>query len=464
MEKTEISPVCFTTNKKDLENAIKKVKHGVAKKSVLPILGSYLFEATDDKVTIRATDLEIQIEVEIDNIVMSSDYRHYEESSFVVDAKTFEKILKTLPKDEEIELHYCNEEEDVWNLGIFAKNTSLHISTLDAEEFPCKIELEKVDFQTEVNSNDLIKALTKVFPALSKDETRPALNGVLFTYKDFHLNFVATDSFRLAQDQIETFKDNINTDKEIKVIVPRETISKLLKITPKNSTVEISIELLEKDNFARIVLIVDNTRIVSRLIDAEFPKYEQLLPEFYYLDIITDKEALLKAVERAKVILEKPSNSYYQSSDSSNSVIIETGDQLIVTSKQDDNIITEEVEAIIEVNSKLESHIQKEQENLAKLEKEHIAVGKYATEEERAGKEVGLEIAMKTSENKIVAMEAIQSKNIRIGFNPDFLIDGLKAIEGEEVRIQLMSPLNPALIVEKDNSYSYLLMPVRLEV
>ena len=149
MEKTEISPVCFTTNKKDLENAIKKVKHGVAKKSVLPILGSYLFETKSNGVTIRATDLEIQIEVEIDNIVMSSDYQHYEESSFVVDAKTLEKILKTLPKEEEIELHYCSEVDNVWNLGISTQDVSLQISTLDAEEFPVSIKLEKIDFQTD---------------------------------------------------------------------------------------------------------------------------------------------------------------------------------------------------------------------------------------------------------------------------------------------------------------------------
>jgi len=446
-------PVCFTASKKDLQTAISKVKYGINKKTPLPILGGYLFEVSGEQVTVRSTDLEVEIETSVENAQLSSDY--LPGGRFAVDARTLEKILKTLP-NEEIELHYCAEEEDSWSLGISTKDTALHISTLNAEDFPPSLALEKIDFQAVVTELALVAALTRVLPAVSTDDTRQVLTNVLLKYKDMHMHLVATDSYRLAQDQIETYEAEVFTNRKPVVLVPAYAVRKLLKIMGKEGEVLIKIDL---GVTGRIEFIAQDARMVARLAEGEFPKYEQLLPEFYYLDVLVDRQALLSAVERASAILETPrANSY---SENPYFVQLETGGTklyypLTITAKQEDNTVVEEVKAIVEVNSRLAKETAKEEANLLKLEKKYSA-----TIEDDTDLLVGLEMSMSRSKSNILKMKAIQDKSVCIGFNPDFLLDGLKALEGDTISLQLMSAENPALL-ESTTNYSYLLMPVRL--
>ena len=206
------------------------------------------------------------------------------EGTITVPAKLLAEFVANLPK-EDINLKVKNDK-----LIISTNKYKSTINGILADDFPELPEIDKkeaVEFKINV---DLFKeALNQVIIAASNDVTRPALTGIFFNTFEGALYIAATDGYRLADRK---FVDNVKS--EIKAIVPRDTLQEVLRsITDDIDDIEILI------SESQIHFKIGNIEITSKLIDASFPDYRQLIPKEAKLSIKLNKAELIRMTKVA---------------------------------------------------------------------------------------------------------------------------------------------------------------------
>jgi DNA polymerase-3 subunit beta len=201
------------TNKAKLSTAVSQLQSIVPPKSTIPILSNILFDLEGDKLQLKVTDLDVSMTSYIDVDILDS-------GSITVPARVFSEIVKELP-DYELEITATeNRMEIKCGAGIYK------LSGFSAEDFP-KLPDIHPGRQIKVNAQSFYKMIKKVLFAVSKDETRPALNGVLWHTSEEGLNLVATDGHRLAK---VTRKDVKITGYKEDIIIPPKENDKLLLV------------------------------------------------------------------------------------------------------------------------------------------------------------------------------------------------------------------------------------------
>ena len=259
------------------------VQRAVSPKNPLPLLSGILLKCKDNKLTLMGTDLEIGIEC---NIPVTT----IEEGSIVIPAKYISEISRKLP-DVPIDIFVDND-----NNTIFIKynNSEAVLRGFNAEEFPCFPSIsENVSFN--IATNTIKEMLRQVLYAISTDENRPVFSGVLFEIIDDTLTLVATDTHRLALRKTTIPGLDTNT----KVIISGKTLSELLRVmgnTDSNETINVTIG----DNQALFSL--EDTILVSRLIEGQFPAYEQVIPNNFKSYFRFKVKELLESTERAALL------------------------------------------------------------------------------------------------------------------------------------------------------------------
>lgn len=254
--------------KSKLLDALSSVSSFIARKTTMPILNNFLVKASQGKLIISATDLEI-------TAIASAAAEVKTPGSTTVNARVFGDIVRELP-DGEIKFKL----KDGERFEIFAKNSKIKINAQSSEEFP-SLPGMNVEPSGRVSAKELSEAIGKTLYAASQDETRFNLNGVCFelvngkSKKDRALRLVATDGHRLGMvtRQLATF----NLDD--RMIVPRKGLTELKRIIDSSSLAssggELGIEV--KDGF--LVVETDNTKMSIHLIDAQYPDYNQVIPK-----------------------------------------------------------------------------------------------------------------------------------------------------------------------------------------
>lgn len=254
--------------KSKLLDALASVSSFIARKTTMPILNNFLVKASQGKLIISATDLEI-------TAIASAAADVNTPGSTTVNARVFGDIVRELP-DGEIKFKL----KDGERFEIFAKNSKIKINAQSSEEFP-SLPGMNVEPSGRVSAKELSEAIGKTLYAASQDETRFNLNGVCFelvngkSKKDRALRLVATDGHRLGMvtRQLATF----NLDD--RMIVPRKGLTELKRIIDSSSLAssggELGIEV--KDGF--LVVETDNTKMSIHLIDAQYPDYNQVIPK-----------------------------------------------------------------------------------------------------------------------------------------------------------------------------------------
>lgn len=268
----------FSATKEILLEGIQEVQTAINVKSSLPILSNILIEATDDNVVLTTTDLDI-------GIVSKIPIKPQMTGAITIPAKKFSDIIKELPEKETISISV--KKNNVVNIEC-EKNT-FKIMGLPKEEFPQLPELKDKDSIT-LQQKKLKTMLRMTSFAMSHDETRYVLNGVLFVVKPAYIRLVATDGRRLAmvEDKMQLPKTM-----ERKFIVPAKAINELDKILGNDGDVRIFFG----DN--QIFFDTGRTRLVSRLIEGEFPNYEQVIPKEAKEKIVVPRGVFLSAIKRA---------------------------------------------------------------------------------------------------------------------------------------------------------------------
>lgn len=369
----------FKSTKNILMSAIQTVEGAVATKTTLPILSNVLIEAHKDMIIFNATDLDI-------GIVYKSQAVVQEEGTITVPAKRFADIIKELP-DGDVSITVRKN----FNMLIDCGECSFRLIGLPKEEFPTIPKFNNKE-NIIIGQGLLKKLLKKVSFAMSRDETRYVLNGTMFAIKNKSITLVATDGRRLALTEV---KSQVEIDKK-EVIIPVKTINELNKILKDIGDVKI----VFTDN--QVAFELNGTVIISRLIEGEFPNYEQVIPKEKKSEkndkIKINKNKLLAAIKRA---------SLFTSQDSQSIKIDVFKDKLVVSKMTPD-------------------------------------VG-----------EVKEDIVMEYKGNEIT-----------VGFNPWYLIDVLKNLKEEDIEFELINADKPGVfreqLTEENGFYVYIVLPMQI--
>lgn len=270
----------LTVEKSILLNGIQVVQNIITAKSALPILSNILIETQQDKIRLTATDLDVGI-----SCVIPVDIQ--EQGAITVPAKRFSDIIKELPVDAVNIVTRKNNQ-----VNITTELCEFKIMGLAREEFPKPPEFKDKE-AIKIEQAALKKMLTLTSFAVSSDETRYVLNGILFKINKNMLTLVSTDGKRLA---VIEKKLNQNIDKEIYIIVPLKTIHEL----NRNLKDDGEVSLVLGNNQALFDL--GNVIIISRLIEGEFPDYKQVVPPVSENKVGIDRDKFLLAVKRAALL------------------------------------------------------------------------------------------------------------------------------------------------------------------
>ena len=358
--------------------AINSVVKGVASKTTMPILEGILIQTNDNQIKLTTYDLEIGIEYLMDCQVM-------EQGSIVVNAIMFSEIIRKLPDTEiKITLNSNN------LLEIECEGSLYKLATMNPEEFP---ELPKIDIENaiEIEQNTLKNMIRRTIFAVSAEENRPIFTGCLFEIIENKLNVVAVDGFRLA------WKTHylISKSNNFSAVIPGKTLNEINKIMADSfDTVKIGISKNQA------LFEMENCKIVTRLLDGEFLKYQNTIPSNWETKIKVNKSAIQNCFER-----------------------------------------------IILISA---SSIEKEKKYPVKI---NIEVGK-----------VTISCANQTGDAKEEIYVETEGKELEIGFNPRFFLDALKAIDDEEVSMEFGTNRSPCIIKPiEDVDYTYMILPIKMK-
>lgn len=246
----------------------------------LPILRNFLIETVDSKIKLSATNLEIAITSFIPAKIIK-------EGELTLPLNITSLIINNL-QNEKINLETKDN-----NLIIKTDNYTAKIQGIKKEEFPIipKVENNKEFF--EIESSLLKNSLLSITNAAQYLNLRPELNGVLFDFQYNLLKLAATDSFRLAEKTIteQNFKTNI--DKKFKIIIPLKAVNELIRIISDKENEKINIFI----DPSQILFKSEKFEFISRLVNGEFPDYQQIIPQSTSTEIIINKNELINALK-----------------------------------------------------------------------------------------------------------------------------------------------------------------------
>lgn len=297
----------------DLSEAVLKVIKASANRTTNPILEGIKLRASDDSLTLTATDTEITIEKTIPADVKI-------EGEVVVPGKFFAEFVKKL-SNEQIELTLTDKKL----LKIKYTDSEGYLQCMNEQEFPTLKTLDNPE-KIVVNQKDLRDLINKTIFSVAIDDARPILKGCLFEVVNGEITSVALDGFRLAL----VHKPLKSTTADFNFIVPARCLSEISKLLEDN---ENEIEIFIQKNYLMVDL--DSTKVVTRLLDGDFINYRQVIPTSTTSSITINKKQLEDGLERASLLAKMDKN---------NLVKFEIRDKLLtLTSQSDIGNVTENI-------------------------------------------------------------------------------------------------------------------------
>lgn len=274
----------------NLKQGLFFVNHIANKNINLPILNNVLIRAQENNIEFVSTNLEIGITCNIRGKVEKPGV-------FTVDSKLITEYINLLPnKKVDIEL----KDND---LVVSSENYKTKIRGLSAEEFPLIPQVDKDNYFT-ADLEVFKKALSSVVFSASASDTRLELTGVLFIFKDKQLVLAATDSYRLAEKKIDVSSGGSNKG-DFKIIVPARTIQELVRIISGMSNQDLGGDTKKEIKFYisenQIMFACGPIELVSRLIEGQYPDYEQIIPTKSRTNALVSRQELMRAVKAASL-------------------------------------------------------------------------------------------------------------------------------------------------------------------
>ena len=280
----------FNVNQNDLEQSLGYCQGVIEKRSTLPILSNILLDANNSKLSIIATDLDLIFINEIKNVEILEEGKTTTTSSIMYD------IIRKFSSGKKINFNLSSENK----IQLESEKSIFNLNCISASEFPLTDE-NFTGNEFKIKSKQLLKLLNKCKFAISNDETRHYLSGIYLHQtnlddKNF-LTAAATDSHRMSISKILL-------ENEIKfepVILPKKTIFQLVNLLEDyEGEVKIS------NQKSKIKFELENSILISKLIDGKFPNYLQVIPKNNKKRLEVDLKLFLNSVDRvASVSLDK---------------------------------------------------------------------------------------------------------------------------------------------------------------
>ena len=280
----------FNINQNELQQSLGYCQGVIEKRSTLPILSNILLDATGSNLKIIATDLDLIFINEIQNIEI------LEKGKTTTVSSTLYDIIRKFNSGKKINFNQTSENK----IQLESEKSTFNLNCLSASEFPVTEEnFTSKDFT--IKSKELLKLLNKCKFSISNDETRHYLSGIYMhqTRIDdkIYLTAAATDSHRMSISKI-LLKNEIQFDP---IILPKKTIFQLVNLLEDyDGDVKISNEK------SKIKFEMENSILVSKLIDGKFPNYIQVIPKNNKKRLEIDLKLFIDSVDRvASVSLDK---------------------------------------------------------------------------------------------------------------------------------------------------------------
>ena len=351
------------------------VERAIADNANLPVLKNVLVKTANNKINLLTTNLELAITKTVSGKIN-------EEGGLTVPFHTFYSIVNNADQ-ERINL------DKVGNSFVFkTDNYEAKIQGLKEDDFPVIPKISEKSY-LEIDPVVFKKAAGQVMHAAQISEIRPEISGVLFDYQVTLLKLVATDSFRLAEKTIagDSFKSTFNH--AFKVIIPLKTIQEVVRVFDNDQPL-----IIQFDN-NQILFKNKDLEIISKIIDGNYPDYEQIIPKSIETEMVLSKDYLVNALKLVSAFSGK-----------NNDVNLAVRDQKLLD--------------VYLANQFL-------------------------------------------GENNYLIPSKIKGPDFKnIAFNWRYLIDGLKAVDSDELIFGINSDNKPAIIKPiGDSSYFYILMPIK---
>jgi DNA polymerase-3 subunit beta len=363
----------LTAEREKLLAPLQAVIGVVERRQTMPVLANVLLGVGQGRLSITATDLEVEL-------MATTDVTVQQGGDITVPGRKFLEILRALPEKAAVTITVEGEK-----LVLRAGRSRFSLSTLPATEFPV---IEDINSQqtVQITRKDLLRLLEKTHFSMAQQDVRYYLNGMLLEIEGQTLRAVATDGHRLALCEASLASKAKSSQQ---VIVPRKGVLELQRVLTEEGSADIAIGT----NHVRAQ--IGDVRFTSKLIDGRFPEYSRVIPAAAPTAIRADRDVLRQALQRTAIL----SNEKYRG--------------IRVTVKK--NMIT---------------------------------VQAHNPEQEEAEEEIEV---------------AYTGSDLEVGFNVNYLLDALAAIDGQEVELGL-SDSNSSCLIRSPGiaSARYVVMPMRL--
>lgn len=278
----------FISLQDNLKKGLSIVNHATSKNINLPILNNIMIKLKDSNIELISTNLEIGVIHKIRGRIES-------EGEFTVDSKVITEYVNLVPNGQ-IEIEKIGGE-----IKLSCDKYNTKIKGQEAKEFPLIPIIEK-DKKVSVKISEFKKALTQVIFAVSTNESRLELSGVLFDFKNGSLTIAGTDSYRLAEKEIKV--DTHGKEIEQKIIIPSRTLQELVRIisiiVDGGSTENIDkIDFYLSEN--QVLFLINSTELISRLISGQYPDYKQIIPQKSNTEVFVNRQELIRAVKASSI-------------------------------------------------------------------------------------------------------------------------------------------------------------------
>ncbi len=277
----------FSVSKEKLLECLQQVQNVVSTRTTLPILSNVLLQTNGSEVRLTTTDLDVGVRGSFEATIEK-------EGATTLPARRLFTIIRELPSSE------IQFDVDGKNAASIRSGQSFFkILGLPEEEFPPLPKFDDSKVVT-IRQKDLRDGLRKTSYAISTDETRYVLNGVLFSFKDNKLTLVATDGRRLAMLDIDL---EFPRSHEADIIVPTKAVTELQRLLTDDGDVRVSV------GTGQIAFDLNNTLLVSKLIEGNYPNYRQVIPGEMKERVTLERETFLNSLRRVSLLASDKSNS-----------------------------------------------------------------------------------------------------------------------------------------------------------
>ena len=271
----------FQIEKETLLNPLQQIIGAVEKRQTMPALSNVLLRATENSLTLTATDLEIEL---VSNIAMIID----QPGDITVPARKLLDICKSLPNESMINFSVKD------NKALVQSGRSrFSLATLAANDFPALDAITSVN-EFEITQKTLRDLIDKTAFAMAQQDVRYYLNGLMLEVSANNLRAVATDGHRLAYCEKETTADIADIKQ---VILPRKGVLELVRLL---SDTDDKVKVILGSNHLQVEF--DDLRLTSKLIDGRFPDYNRVMPADGNNIVTADREQLRQALIRASIL------------------------------------------------------------------------------------------------------------------------------------------------------------------